>query len=194
MPSDFCACSTISQISYSVFGIGAMTVMGIEGGIFYFLSHILGKAILFSTAGILVYTVETRDMQKMGGLWKKMPLTAILWMAAALILSALPPTSGFVGKWLLFTGAFHGMQSHPAGLILVIAAILSTILTLVYTFFSGDQDILRPPQSGYSREQKSSDPPLSMSLPLLALALVALVLGLYPQPILTLIHSVVGQL
>ena len=63
----FCACSTISQISYSVFGIGAMTVIGIQGGIFYFLSHILGKAILFSTAGILVYTTHTRDLRKWGG-------------------------------------------------------------------------------------------------------------------------------
>ncbi len=188
----FCACSTISQISYSVFGIGAMTVMGIEGGIFYFLSHILGKAILFSTAGILVYTVETRDMQKMGGLWKKMPVTAILWIAAALILSALPPTSGFVGKWLLFTGAFHGMQSHPAGLILVIAAILSTILTLVYTFLAGTRIFFGPLNTEIAAK-KIKDPPLSMSLPLLALALVALVLGLYPQPVLTLLHSVISQ-
>ena len=63
----FCACSTISQISYSVFGIAAMNGLGIQGGMFYFLSHILGKAILFSTAGILVYTVESRDTRRMGG-------------------------------------------------------------------------------------------------------------------------------
>jgi NADH-quinone oxidoreductase subunit M len=189
----FCACSTISQISYSVFGIGAMTVMGIEGGIFYFLSHILGKAILFSTAGILVYSVETRDMQKMGGLRKKMPLTAVLWMAAALILSALPPTSGFVGKWLLFAGAFHGMQSQPAGLILVIAAILSTILTLVYTFLAGIR-IFFGPLPAEMATKKIKDPPLTMSLPLLALALVALVLGLHPQPVLTLLNAVIGPL
>ncbi|MCP4630172.1 MAG: hypothetical protein GY850_42680 [bacterium] len=186
----FCACLTISQISYSVFGIGAMTVMGIEGGIFYFLSHIIGKAILFSTAGILVYTTQTRDMQKMGGLWKKMPLTAILWIAAALILSALPPTCGFVGKCLLFTGAFLGMQSHPAGLILVIAAILSTILTLVYTFSAGIR-IFFGPLNAPPAAKKIKDPPLSMSLPLVALALVALVLGIYPQPFLTLLHSVI---
>ncbi|MFC1882680.1 complex I subunit 5 family protein [Thermodesulfobacteriota bacterium] len=189
----FCACSTISQISYSVFGIGAMTVLGVEGGIFYFLSHILGKAILFSTAGVLVYTVETRDMRKMGGLWAKMPLTAVLWMAAALILSALPPTSGFVGKWLLFTGAFHGVQAHPAGNILVIVAILSTILTLVYTFLAGIRIFFGPLKAEFS-DKNISDPPLTMSLPLLALALLALALGLYPQPILTLLHSVISPL
>ncbi|MBW2634477.1 MAG: NADH-quinone oxidoreductase subunit M, partial [Deltaproteobacteria bacterium] len=133
----FCACSTISQISYSVFGIGIMTAWGVKGGIFYFLSHIIGKALLFSTAGILVYTVETREINKMGGLWSSMPLTAILWFSAALILSALPPTSGFVGKWIIFVGAFKAFHSTPTGLVIVIFAVLSTILTLVYTFLAG---------------------------------------------------------
>jgi len=189
----FCACSTISQISYSIFGIGAMTVLGVEGGMFYFLSHILGKAILFSTAGILVYTVETRDMQKMGGLWAKMPLTAILWISAALILSALPPTSGFVGKWFLFTGAFHSVQTHPAGIILVIVGILSTILTLVYTFLACIRIFFGPLKMEMA-EQNIKDPPLAMSMPLLALALIAFFLGLFPQPLLTLLSSVIGPL
>jgi NADH-quinone oxidoreductase subunit M len=189
----FCACSTISQISYSVFGIAAMNGLGVQGGMFYFLSHILGKAILFSTAGILVYTVETRDMQRMGGLWQKMPITAILWFSAALILSALPPTSGFVGKWLFFTGAFQKMQSDPFGLVLVVAAILSTLITLIYTFLAGIRIFfgsLKP----YSGDHPIKDPPLTMSIPLLVLALTAFALGLFPQPILTLLSTAVTSL
>jgi NADH:ubiquinone oxidoreductase subunit 5 (subunit L)/multisubunit Na+/H+ antiporter MnhA subunit len=132
-------------------------------------------------------------MRKMGGLWTKMPLTAVLWIAAALILSALPPTSGFVGKWLLFTGAFHGVQAHPAGKILVIVAILSTILTLVYTFLTGIRIFFGPLKAEFS-DKNISDPPWTMSMPLLVLALLALALGLYPQPMLTLLHSVIGPL
>ncbi len=184
----FCACSTISQISYSVFGICAMTIMGIQGGLFYFLSHIIGKAILFSTAGILVYTTHTRDFRKMGGLWKKMPLTTILWMAAALILSALPPTSGFVGKWLFFTGAFQALKSNPAGIILVIVAILSTLLTLVYTFLTGFRIFFGPLKMD---SEHIKDPPLTMSLPLLSLAILAIVLGIYPDPILNFLSLVI---
>ncbi len=189
----FCACSTISQLSYSVFGIGALTVMGIEGGIFYFMSHILGKAILFSTAGILVYTVGDRDMRKMGGLWSKMPVTAILWISSALILSALPPTSGFVGKWMLFTGAFQGMYQDPIGLVIVIVAIISTILTLVYTFLTGIRIFFGPLKPELSND-KIKDPPLTMSVPLLGLAVVAFTLGVYPKPFLALLHSVIGLL
>jgi len=184
----FCACSTISQISYSVFGVGAMTIMGIKGGMFYFLSHIIGKAILFSTAGMLVYTTHTRDMRKMGGLWKKMPLTCILWMAAALILSALPPTSGFVGKWLFFTGAFQALGSHPAGIMLVIVAILSTLLTLVYTFLTGFKIFFGPLKMDFDHIK---DPPLTMSLPILFLAILAIVLGIYPEPVLHLFGLVI---
>ena len=187
----FCACSTISQISYSVFGIAAMTAWGVQGGMFYFLSHILGKAILFSTAGILVYQIETRNLKNMGGLWPQMPLTAVLWLFAALILSALPPTSGFVGKWLLFAGAFKGFHANPIGLLVIIAAILSTLLTLVYTFLTGVRIFFgREKTPGY--DHPASDPPLTMSLPLLALSAVAFAMGIYPKPLLLLIGSVVG--
>ena len=185
----FCACSTISQISYSVFGIAAMTTWGVQGGIFYFLSHILGKAILFSTAGILVYRIETRGLKNMGGLWTQMPLTAVLWFAAALILSALPPTSGFVGKWMLFTGAFKAYRADPFGLGVIVIAILSTLLTLVYTFLTGIRIFF-----GSSPDQtvgrSFSDPPLSMSLPLLILAGIALVMGVYPGPLLKMFNTV----
>ncbi len=185
----FCACSTISQISYSVFGISAMTTMGIKGGIFYFLSHIIGKAILFSTAGIVVYITHTRDIQSMGGLWRKMPLTAVLWMAAALILSALPPTSGFVGKWMFCIGAFKAVQSNPAGIMLVITAILSTLLTLVYTFRTGFKIFFGPLKTD---SEHIKDPPLTMSLPILFLAVLAIVLGIYPDPILQLLENIIA--
>jgi formate hydrogenlyase subunit 3/multisubunit Na+/H+ antiporter MnhD subunit len=186
----FCACSTISQISYSVFGIATLTAVGVQGGMFYFLSHILGKAILFSTAGILVYTVETRDMRRMGGLWSKMPLTAVLWFSAALILSALPPTSGFVGKWLFFTGAFQRVQNDPLGLVIVILAILSTLMTLIYTFLMGIR-IFFGPAKQIAGNHPISDPPLTMSLPLVVLALMAFILGIFPGPVLTLLNTVI---
>ncbi|MGD9309893.1 MAG: proton-conducting transporter membrane subunit [Desulfosarcina sp.] len=188
----FCACSTISQISYSVFGVAAMTAWGVKGGMVYFLSHILGKAILFSTAGILVYRLETRNLKEMGGLWPRMPLTAILWLFAALILSALPPTGGFVGKWMLFTGAFKAYHTHPCALLVIIAAILSTLLTLVYTFLTGMRIFFGPQKTG-NVDHAVCDPPPSMSWPLLVLAGMALAMGLYQQPMLNLLAMVLGN-
>jgi NADH-quinone oxidoreductase subunit M len=185
------ACSTISQISYSVFGIAAMTAWGIQGGMFYFLSHILGKAVLFSTAGILVYRTETRELRRMGGLWSKMPLTAVLWMCASLILSALPPTSGFVGKWMMFGGAFRGYGDEPVGLVVIILAVLSTLLTLVYTFLTGIRIFFGRMNTDIPAHSLK-DPPPAMSLPLLGLSAVAFVLGVYPDLLLTFLESAIG--
>ena len=125
----------------------------------------------------------------MGGLWSKMPITAILWLSGALILSALPPTSGFVGKWILFAGAFHGMHKDPIGLLMGILAVVSTILTLVYTFHTGIKIFFGPLRPELS-DETIKDPPLTMSVPLLGLAVTAFILGLYPKAFLTLIHSV----
>src|SRR4030067_1765897 len=63
----FAACSTISQLAYSLLGISALTIFSVEGGMFFFLGHIMGKTILFSTAGVLVYVTGVRDMRQLGG-------------------------------------------------------------------------------------------------------------------------------
>ena len=109
------ACSTISQIAYSVLGLGALTAAGVEGGLFFFLSHVMGKTLLFSTAGIVVYTTGIRDMREMGGLAQKMPVTAALWIVGCMMLSGFPPFSSFTAEWIMFSGVFErGLLDSPA--------------------------------------------------------------------------------
>ncbi len=186
-----CACSTIGQISFSVIGLGALTIWSLEGGLYYFLSHILGKAILFSTAGIVVYVTGIRDMKKMGGLIHKMPITATLWIIAAAILTGVPLTSGFTGKWILFTGVFGAYPSY-VGQAIAILGILATILTAVYTFGAAKWIFFGPLKPELANDTKIRDPPLTMSIPLLILAVISIIIGLYPKPILELFHSVIG--
>ncbi len=186
-----CACSTIGQISFSVIGLGALTIWSIEGGLYYFLSHILGKAILFSTAGIVVYVTGIRDMKKMGGLIHKMPITATLWITAATILTGVPLTSGFTGKWILFTGVFGAYPSY-VGQAIAILGILATILTAVYTFGAAKRIFFGPLKPELANDTKIRDPPLTMTIPLLILAVISIIIGLYPKPILELFHSVIG--
>lgn len=191
----FAACSTISQISYSVLGLGTLSIVGVEGGMFYFLSHILGKAILFSTAGILVYVTGIRDMREMGGLASKMPITATLWIFGALILSALPPLSGFAAEWVLFTGIFtFGVHAIPVGLVIAILGISAVMLTIVYTFTAAKRIFFGPLKPELANDTMIRDPPLTMSIPLLILAVISIILGVYPKPLLDLFHSVIGLL
>lgn len=188
------ACSTISQIGYSIFGLGALTVVSIEGGMFFFLSHIMGKTIFFSTAGILVYVTGIRDIRQMGGLASKMPITALLWTLGAMSLSGFPPFSSFAAEWIMFTGIFQrGVHSMPIGLIVAILGISAILLTVCYTFWAVKRAFFGPlpPDLSHSNHE-IKDPPLTMSIPLLLIAAVSIIIGVYPEPIMELLHSVIG--
>ena len=173
------ACSTISQTAYSLLGLASCTTLGIVGGIFWFISHAFGKCILFSLAGVLVYQLGIRDMKQMGGLAQKMPLTAILCILGSMILSAVPPLSGFISKWILFSGVF--LQGIQSGLFIFVVAMLSmiaTAFTVVYTFWPVKRMFFGPIPSNLKNVKEA---PLIMVGPLLALALISILIGIYPN-------------
>ena len=190
----FAACSTISQLAYSLLGISALTIYSIEGGMFFFLGHIIGKTILFSTAGILVYTTGIRDMRQMGGLGPKMPITATLWIMGAMALSGFPPMSSFPAEWIMFTGIFKsGIEAMPLGLIIAILGAVAIVLTAAYTFRS-IKIIFFGPINPALEKPEIKDPPLSMSVPLLIAGSVTVILGIFPKPVIDLFHLVIGEL
>jgi len=191
----FAACSTISQLAYSFLGITSMTQAGIEGGMYFFLSHIMGKTILFSTAGILVYTTGIRDMRQLGGLARKMPFTAALWIIGAMILSGFPPMSSFPAEWVMFTGIFKsGINAIPGKLIIAIGGAAAITISVVYCFRSVKIIFFGPLDPEMAVNDHIKDPPLSMSLPLLLIATVSIAMGLFPQPVFALFHRVISTL
>lgn len=176
------AWSTVSQTAYLLLGLASLSALGIAGSIFLFLAQVLGKAVLFCVAGILVTQTGLRQMGRMGGYAARMPLTALLALGASLIISAVPPTLGFQGEWLLFTGLLGwALYGPPFSLALGFAALLGTMLTVAYTLWAVKR-IFFGPLSGEAGEL--SEAPKSMTLPLLALLALALLLGIYPEPLL----------
>jgi NADH-quinone oxidoreductase subunit M len=173
------ACSTISQIAYSILGLGALTNASVQGGMFFFLSHIMGKTIFFSTAGIVVYVTGIRDIREMGGLARKMPVTAFLWILGAMMLSGFPPFSSFTAEWIMFTGIFQKGLSHPPALIVAIIGVVAILLTISYTF-SAVKTVFFGPLKPHLANEKIKDPPLTMSVPLLLVAAVSILLGMFP--------------
>jgi len=173
------ACSTISQTAYSLLGLASCTALGITGGIFYFLSHSIGKCILFSVAGILLSQTEIRDMKKMGGLAYKMPVTATLCILGSLILSAVPPLAGFMAEWIMYSGIFlQGIHSGFSIFLIAILSIIATIFTVGYTFWP----VRRIFFGSLPKDLKDvKEAPLTMTVPLLILALISILLGVYPN-------------
>ncbi len=181
------ACSTIGQTAYSILGLASMNAMGVEGGVFYFISHILGKAILFSVAGILVTQTGTRSIKEMGGLAAKMPLTATLCLLGAMILSAIPPLSGFQAEWILFTGVFTQGLTGAAYMVLAVVGLFATFLTAVYTFWPAIRIFFGtiPPAMETTKEA-----PLTMTAPLIALAAISVIIGLFPDIVMHFLTSI----
>ena len=181
-----CACSTISQVAYSLLGVSSMTPAAVAGGIFYMVSHLLGKAVLFSAAGLLVYETHERDMRHMGGLGRSLPLTAVLWASGSMILSAIPPFSGFPAEMVMFSGIFKSAIQHAIRLATAICGVMATALTVAYTFWPLKRIFMGPSRADVENTRRS---PASMLIPLFVLALASAVLGLWPGIILKLIEE-----
>jgi formate hydrogenlyase subunit 3/multisubunit Na+/H+ antiporter MnhD subunit len=183
------ACSTIGQTAYSILGIASMTALGVAGGVFYFISHMLGKCILFSIAGILMTQTGVRSMKEMGGLAKRMPWTATITIIGSLILSAIPPLAGFQAEWIMFTGIFQtGVTGNLPFLIIGIVAIFATFLTSVYTFWPVVRIFFGPIGP---KMENVKEAPKSMLLPLFMLATVSVIIGMFPNLIMNFITSVI---
>jgi len=105
---------SVSQIGYMLLGIGTGVAAGIAGGLFHLINHALFKGLLFLCTGAVIYRIETRDLSKLGGLGKKMPLTFITCLIAALSISGIPPFNGFVSKWMVFQGIIQMGNSAQA--------------------------------------------------------------------------------
>ncbi len=191
----FAACSTISQLAYSLLGVCSLTIAGIDGGLFFFLGHVMGKTIIFSSAAIIVYTTGIRDMRQLGGLAAKMPLTTALWIIGAMGLAGFPPMNSFPAEWVMFTGIFKaGLMGSAAKLIIAVAGAAAITFSVVYCFRSVKIIFFGPLNEQFADNDQIKDPPLSMSLPLLAIAATAIALGLYPGIVLDLFHKVVSTI
>jgi len=172
------AWSTMSQNAYSVLGLASASFLGAAGGVFYFGSHILGKFVMFAVAGILVTQTGLRDSKQMGGLAGKMPFTAALFVLGALILSAVPPTSGFQAEWIMFAGIFAQGTQGSAYMLVALLGIIATLLTVAYTFWPIKRIFFGQLRTGLDG---AKDPPLTMTIPLLAVVVVSIMIGIYPD-------------
>lgn len=124
----------ISQVGYMVLGIATLTPVGIAGGIFHMLNHAIYKCCLFLCGGAVEQQTGTAELDRLGGLGGKMPLTFTACMIAALSISGVPPLNGFVSKWMVYQGVIEmGSQSGSgAGLwpLWLTCAMFGSALTL----------------------------------------------------------------
>jgi NADH:ubiquinone oxidoreductase subunit 5 (subunit L)/multisubunit Na+/H+ antiporter MnhA subunit len=126
---------TVSQIGYMMLGLGLGTPLGIAAGLFHCLNHGLFKGGLFLCAGAVQHTCGTRDMDKLGGLSRKMPYTMQVWLICAASIAGVPLFNGFVSKWMLYNAALEVHQP-----ILALIPWVGSILT-VFSFLKATSGV-----------------------------------------------------
>lgn len=126
----------ISQVGYMILGIATMTPVGVAGGIFHMLNNAIYKCCLFLCGGAVEQQTGTAELEELGGLGEKMPLTFTAALIAALSISGIPPLNGFVSKWMVYQGLIEAGTGPEAGgaaklwPIWLVAAMFGSALTL----------------------------------------------------------------
>jgi NADH-quinone oxidoreductase subunit L len=182
------AYSTISQLGYMMLGLG---VGSLAAGTFHLVSHAFFKALLFLTAGAVIHnTGGEQNMFYLGGLFRKMPVTAATFLIGALALAAVPPFSGFWSKDDVLSATLESGNTT-----LFVFAIITAGLTAFYIFrawfltFLGERRLnpavaTNSGHSGHGEHGEAHESPLSMTGPLIVLSVFALFFGLVGSPLL----------
>jgi len=167
------AYSSISQAGYIVFGLMSLYTLGIAGGLFHILNHGIAKALLFMVAGAIIYTTGIRDINKLGGLAAKMPITTVAALCGALSIAGTPPFGGFASEWMIFAGAFQAEY-----MLLGALAIIATIITVGYYL-----RMIKKVFFGTSPRSlgKVKEAPIYMLIPLSILTFFTIIYGIFPH-------------
>ena len=187
------AYSSISQMGYILFGLGSESVLGITGAALMYVSHGLGKAILFMMAGSIILQTGTRSMSKLGGLAGRMPYTAVIAMIGALTIMGIPPTSGFMAEWILFNGVLQSgiTNSETIRIVAFGLGILATVLTAAYILWMYKRIFFGKIPEQYSKIKDSNR---YITVTMAALAAITLFLGVYPNPLLNPVSDYIQEM
>lgn len=181
------AYSSVSQMGYVVIGVGigmlvhvnggspALATLAIVGGLFHLINHAVLKGLLFLNAGAVEFMTGTRDMNKLGGLAKEMPLTSTTSLGASLAISGIPPFNGFFSKLIIIIAAIRAEFY-----LIAVLAVLMNFITLAY-FMRFQKEIF------YSKEKPSvkmlyKKLPFTMKFSMTTMVILSLLLSLLVFP------------
>ncbi len=175
------AYSTVSQVSYVLFGLALFTPAGFAAALLHVVFHSVIKNALFLFAGTVIHQTGEERVEGLRGMGKDLPVTFWCFTFASLALVGIPPMSGFVSKWYLAKGAMNasvGAFSYVGPAVLLVSALLTAGYLLSITadgFFPGKNFV------GATPEPREGH--VSMLIPCIIFAAAALLLGVFASPL-----------
>jgi hydrogenase-4 component B len=176
-------------IGIGCIGLGSgnqmQATLGFAGALLHTLNHSLFKSLLFFTAGNVYQSTHTMEVEKLGGLIRKMPQTALLFLVAAIAICGIPPFNGFISEFIIYTGLYNWLSNGT--LFSLLAAIFSTIGLvsiggLAMICFTKAFGIIFLGTERHPIPDSCREVPFLQLLPSYLLTLVVLLIGVFPMP------------
>jgi proton-translocating NADH-quinone oxidoreductase chain N len=178
------AYSSIAQIGYMLIGVSTGTVYGVMGTFLHVFNHSLLKGMAFLSAGSMAHEADTRNIGSLRGVGRMMPITSLSLFIALLGLGGVPATNGFISKFILFNSAIGSGMAW-----LAVAGVLNSALSMAY-YLRVMKTLLAPPEEGFKVHEAA---PL-MVLVTLVMAILIVVFGLWPTPVVSLANRAASAL
>ena len=198
------AYSSVENIGIIFMGLGlsmiflgtnhpVLGVIGLIAALYHVLNHAVFKGLLFLGAGAVLYRTHERDLERMGGLIHRMPVTAVLFLVGCISISALPPFNGFVSEWLTFQAALQTPKLE-SGVLRAILPIAAALLALTGALAAAAfVKVYGVAFLGKARERRAAharEVPTGMLTGMGMLAILCLVLGVLPTTVISVIEAV----
>ena len=191
----FLAYSSAENMGIIFMGIGAALLfhayhlplpaaLALTAALYHSLNHAVFKGLLFMGAGAVIYATHTRNINELGGLIKRMPVTAVLFLVGGLSLSALPPFNGFISEWAIFQSLLHLSLDVPGVGVKLAGAVATAALGLTGAFAAGGMvkhfgtAFLAMPRSEHA--EYAVEVPMPMRAGMFLLAFCCVLLGILP--------------
>lgn len=182
------AYSTVSQLSYIVLGAVLLSPSAMVGGIIHISAHAFSKITLFFCAGSIYCASGKRKISEMSGIGRKLPWTMGAFFVGSLSMIGVPPAAGFVSKWYLAVGTVEAGELAFLAVLLVSSVLNAAyFLPVTYVAFFGVEESVGEAPEG-SRTIKEIP---MVTIPLVATAILSLLMGIYPDYFLTLAEGVI---
>lgn len=186
------AWSTVSNLSYILFGAALMTPLGLTGALSHMVFHAVMKICSFFCAGAVIYKTGRNYIHELNGFGRKMPKVFVIFTISGLALMGVPGLCGFVSKWNLAKAAVA--SENPLGYLGVAALLVSALLTAIYMLTISVRAFFPGRDFDYSTISDVEDPNWMMILPLVIFVIAMFVFGLHSEPVIAALESIAAAM
>ncbi len=191
------AYSTVSQISYIMFGLSLLNSLGVTGGLLHVIYHACVKVVLFLFAGVILKKAGKTQVEELYGLGKRMPAAYVCFTLVSITLVGIPPTSAFMSKMYLCLGAFQTNTPviYYTGIsVLLVSALLTAgyLLSITVRGFYYEEPLSGSGAPAFGEERRKPD--AWMLVPMILLTALAVLFGVFSNPVMECIVPIAKEL